>query len=101
MAWYDVRRLAGRREIHKNCSTAKPIFFQEEIGISWIPGSADLAGSEIVPASTKPEHYMPPDLSSEVAVRWSDCDAKFVPLLKEGGITTVLCILTLDTPLGK
>ena len=33
---------------------------------------------------------MPLDLSSEVAVRWNDCDAKFVPLLKEGGITTVL-----------
>jgi hypothetical protein len=43
-----------------------------------------------VPASTKPEHYMPLDLSSEVAVRWNDCDAKFIPLLKEGGITTVL-----------
>jgi hypothetical protein len=33
---------------------------------------------------------MPLDLSAEVIVRWSDCDAKFVPLLKEGGITTVL-----------
>ena len=33
---------------------------------------------------------MPPDLSSEVTVRWNDCDAKFVPLLKEGGITAVL-----------
>ena len=33
---------------------------------------------------------MPLDLSSEVAVRWNDCDAKLVPLLKEGGITTVL-----------
>jgi len=33
---------------------------------------------------------MPLDLSSEVAVRWNDCDTKFVPLLKEGGITTVL-----------
>ena len=49
-----------------------------------------MAGPGIVPASTKPEHYMPLDLSSEVAVRWNDCDAKFVPLLKEGGITTVL-----------
>jgi len=49
-----------------------------------------LVGLETVPASTKPEHYMPLDLSSEVAVRWNDCDAKFVPLLKEGGITTVL-----------
>jgi hypothetical protein len=33
---------------------------------------------------------MPLDLSSEVAIRWNDCDEKFVPLLKEGGITTVL-----------
>jgi len=33
---------------------------------------------------------MPLDLSSEVAVRWNDYDAKFVPLLKEGGITAVL-----------
>ena len=33
---------------------------------------------------------MPLDPSSEVAVRWNDCDAKFVPLLKEGGITAVL-----------
>jgi hypothetical protein len=33
---------------------------------------------------------MPLDLSSEVAVRWNNCDEKFVPLLKEGGITTVL-----------
>jgi len=33
---------------------------------------------------------MPLDLSSEVAVRWNDSDAKFIPLLKEGGITTVL-----------
>ncbi len=33
---------------------------------------------------------MPFDLLSEVAVRWNDCDAKFVPLLKEGGVTTVL-----------
>lgn len=33
---------------------------------------------------------MPLDLSSEVAVRWNDYDAKFVPVLKEGGITTVL-----------
>jgi len=33
---------------------------------------------------------MPLDFSSEVAVRWDDCDEKFVPLLKEGGITTVL-----------
>jgi hypothetical protein len=30
------------------------------------------------------------DLSLEVAVRWNDCDAKFIPLLKEGGVTTVL-----------
>jgi hypothetical protein len=43
-----------------------------------------------MPASTKPEHYSPLDLSSEVALRWNDFDAKFVPLLKEGGITTVL-----------
>jgi hypothetical protein len=33
---------------------------------------------------------MPLDLSTEVAVRWNDCDAKYIPLLKEGGITTVL-----------
>jgi hypothetical protein len=33
---------------------------------------------------------MPLDLSSEVAIRWNDCDVKFIPLLKEGGITTVL-----------
>ena len=33
---------------------------------------------------------MPVDLSTEIAVRWRDCDPKFVPLLKEGGITTVL-----------
>jgi len=33
---------------------------------------------------------MPLDLSSEVAIRWNDCDEKFVPLLKDGGITTVL-----------
>ena len=33
---------------------------------------------------------MPLDLSSEVVMRWSDCDAKYVPLLKEGGITAVL-----------
>ncbi len=38
----------------------------------------------------KPENHMPLDLSTEVAVRWNDCDAKFIPLLKEGGITTVL-----------
>ena len=49
-----------------------------------------MIGSEVVPASTKTEHGMPLDLSSEVAVRWNDCDAKFVPLLKEGGIATVL-----------
>ena len=30
------------------------------------------------------------DLSLEVAVRWNDYDAKLIPLLKEGGITTVL-----------
>ncbi len=30
------------------------------------------------------------DLSTEIAVRWRDCDPKLVPLLKEGGITTVL-----------
>ena len=36
------------------------------------------------------EPDMPLDLSAEVAVRWNDCDAKFVPLLKEGGITKVL-----------
>jgi hypothetical protein len=33
---------------------------------------------------------MPLDLSAEVAVRWNEYDPKFVPLLKEGGITTVL-----------
>jgi hypothetical protein len=33
---------------------------------------------------------MPLDLSTEIAVRWRDCDPKLVPLLKEGGITTVL-----------
>ena len=33
---------------------------------------------------------MPFDLSTEIAVRWSECDPKLVPLLKEGGITTVL-----------
>jgi hypothetical protein len=33
---------------------------------------------------------MPLDLSLEVAVRWNEYDPKFVPLLKEGGITTVL-----------
>lgn len=49
-----------------------------------------MVGSEVVPASTKPEHYMPLDLSSEVAVRWNDFDTRYVPLLKEGGITTVL-----------
>ena len=53
-------------------------------------GSADFMGSEAGPASPKHEHYMPLDLSSEVAVRWNDCEAKFVRLLKEGGITTVL-----------
>jgi len=37
-----------------------------------------------------PEHDTPRDLSSEVVVRWSDYDAKLIPLLKEGGITTVL-----------
>ena len=30
------------------------------------------------------------DISSEVAIRWNDCDGKYVPLLKEGGITMVL-----------
>jgi hypothetical protein len=30
------------------------------------------------------------DLAAEVVVRWNDCDAEFVPLLKEGSITTVL-----------
>jgi hypothetical protein len=30
------------------------------------------------------------DLSLEVAARWNDCDAKLVPLLKEGGVSTVL-----------
>lgn len=30
------------------------------------------------------------DISSEVAIRWNDCDAKYIPLLKEGGITMVL-----------
>ena len=30
------------------------------------------------------------NISSEVAIRWKDCDAKYVPLLKEGGITMVL-----------
>jgi hypothetical protein len=33
---------------------------------------------------------MPLDLSAEIAVRWSECDPKFVSLLKAGGITTVL-----------
>lgn len=33
---------------------------------------------------------MPLDLSSDVAMRWNDYDARFVPLLKEGGITAVL-----------
>jgi hypothetical protein len=33
---------------------------------------------------------MPLDLSTEIAVRWRDYDPKFVSLLKEGGITTVL-----------
>ncbi|MGD0127051.1 MAG: hypothetical protein ABSF46_16960 [Terriglobia bacterium] len=33
---------------------------------------------------------MPLDLSTEIAVRWSECDPKLVSLLKEGGITTVL-----------
>jgi len=30
------------------------------------------------------------DLSTEIAVRWDDCDPKYVSLLKSGGITTVL-----------
>jgi hypothetical protein len=67
-----------------------PVFFQKEIGISRTFASADSGGPEIVRASTKPEHDSPLDLSLEVAVRWNDCDAKFVPLLREGGITTVL-----------
>jgi len=33
---------------------------------------------------------MAPGLPSEVVVRWNDSHAKYVPLLKEGGITTVL-----------
>lgn len=33
---------------------------------------------------------MPIDLSLEVAARWNDYDAKRVPILKEGGVTTVL-----------
>jgi len=49
-----------------------------------------LVSSENVLASTKAEPDKPLDLSLEVAVRWSDCEAKFVPLLKEGGITAVL-----------
>ncbi len=49
-----------------------------------------MLGSEVVHASTKSGHCTQLDLSSEVAVRWNDSDAKFAPLLKEGGITTVL-----------
>ncbi len=33
---------------------------------------------------------MPLDLTAEVVIRWNDCDAKYIPLLKEGGITAVL-----------
>jgi len=33
---------------------------------------------------------MPLNLSTEIAVRWSECDPKLISLLKEGGITTVL-----------
>jgi len=33
---------------------------------------------------------MPLDLSTEIAVRWSECDPELVSLLKEGGITAVL-----------
>jgi hypothetical protein len=44
----------------------------------------------MVSALMNPEHDTPRDLSSEVVVRWKDYDANVIPLLKEGGITTVL-----------
>ena len=42
------------------------------------------------PALMYPERATPCDFSLEVAVRWSDCDAKFIPLVKDGGITMVV-----------
>lgn len=44
----------------------------------------------MVSALMNPEPDTPRDLSSEVVVRWKDYDANVIPLLKEGGITTVL-----------
>src|SRR5262249_15400942 len=33
---------------------------------------------------------MPVDLLRQTAIRWKDLDPKFVPLLRDGGVTTVL-----------
>jgi hypothetical protein len=33
---------------------------------------------------------MPVDLLRQTVIRWKDLDPKFVPLLRDGGITTVL-----------